>query len=391
LKIAVFKITIVALEYRMQELPTSIAIGRRIALARSAKGLNQGELARALGIASHQSISELEKGNRGLAAEELGKLAEVLDQSIDYFVDPFALTGEADYSWRRSPGTPDEVVKAFESRANNLVGLLRWIRSRDEESLNPLKSTLRLSGLSTFEEALSAGEQLAANLKLGPVPAEKLLDKVESSLDVPVLHLDMNPRRGKDPISGATIHLPNFTCILINRNEPAGRRMFDLAHELFHALTWDALRPANLESNAIESRSTAKKDRVEQLANNFASALLMPRALLEPKFQRANAEDLEDLRALAFHFRVSPAALAWRLFALRWIESPVRDKLTRLSTDDLNVERPRLYSTRFVRPLFQALAAGQLSPRKAAKLLDMNLDDLESLFRDHGIETPLDF
>ena len=136
----------------MQELPTSIAIGRRITLARSAKGLNQEELARALGIASHQSISELEKGNRGLAAEELGKLAEVLDQGIDYFVDPFALTGEADYSWRRSPGTPDEVVKEFESRANNLVGLLRWMRSRDEESLNPLKSTLRLSGLSTFRK-----------------------------------------------------------------------------------------------------------------------------------------------------------------------------------------------------------------------------------------------
>ena len=223
------------------------------------------------------------------------------------------------------------------------------------------------------------------------MPAEKLLDKVESSLDVPVLHVDVTPHRSKDHISGATVHLPNFNCILINRNEPAGRRAFDLAHELFHALTWDALRPANLESNAIESRSTAKKDRVEQLANNFASALLMPRALLEPKFQRANAEDLEDLRALALHFRVSPAALAWRLFALRWIESPVRDKLTRLSTDDLNVERPRLYSTRFVRLLFQALDAGQLSPRKAAKLLDMNLDDLESLFRDHGIETPLDF
>jgi Zn-dependent peptidase ImmA (M78 family)/transcriptional regulator with XRE-family HTH domain len=379
------------LKCSMQELPTSIAIGRRITLARDAKGLRQEELARAMGIANHQSISELEKGARALAAEELPKLAEVLDQSVDYFVDPFSLAGEAQYSWRKDSSAPDDIVGAFESRANNLVGLLRWLRWQDDESINPLKSTLRLSELSTFEEAQGAGEQLAANLKLGPVPAEKLFDEVETSLDVPVLHVDVNPRRSKDHISGATVHLPNFNCILINRNEPAGRRAFDLAHELFHALTWDALRPATIESSDIEPRSTAKRNRVEQLANNFASALLMPRALLKPTFERANAGDLEDLRTLALHFRVSPAALAWRLHALRWIDKSLCEKLAQLSTDELNVERPKLFSTRFVRLLVQALDAGQLSPRKAAKLLGLNFDDLESLIREHGIETPLDF
>jgi Zn-dependent peptidase ImmA (M78 family)/transcriptional regulator with XRE-family HTH domain len=373
------------------QLPTPVAIGRRIALARDAKGLNQDDLARKLGIASHQSISELEKGNRGLDADELAKLAEVLDQSIDYFVDPFELTGEAEYSWRRTPGTPDQLVRDFEGRSSKLVGLLRWLRLHDEASSNPLKSTLRLSALSTFEEAQSVGERLAVELKLGAVPAEKLIDRIEDELDVPVLHLDMNPRRGKDPISGATVHLPNFTCILINRNESAGRRTFDLAHELFHALTWDALRPAELESNAIDGRSTAKKDRVEQFANNFASALLMPRALLEPKFRRANAQDLEDLRAIASHFHVSPAALAWRLFALRWIDKDVCNRLRQLAADEPSGDRPKLYSSRFARSLAKSLEAGQLSPRKAAKLLSINLDDLEDLFREHGIETSIDF
>jgi Zn-dependent peptidase ImmA (M78 family)/transcriptional regulator with XRE-family HTH domain len=379
------------MELPVYQLPSPVAIGRRIALARDAKGLNQEDLARELGIASHQSISELEKGNRGLDAAELAKLAEVLDQSIDYFVDPFELTGEAEYSWRRSPGTPDKLVREFQGRSSKLVGLLRWLRLHDGASSNPLKRTLRLSALSTFEEAQSIGERLAVELKLGAVPAEKLIDRIEDELDVPVLHLDMISGLGTDFISGATVHLSNFTCILINRNESSGRRTFDLAHELFHALTWDVLRPAELESNAIDGRSTAKKDRIEQFANNFASALLMPGALLEPKFQRANAQDLEDLRAIALHFHVSPAALAWRLFGLRWIDKAVCNRLKELPADEPSGKRPKLYSFRFARSLAKSLEAGQLSPRKAAKLLSLNLDDLENLFRLHEIETPVDF
>ena len=66
--------------------------------------------------------------------------------------------------------------------------------------------------------------------------------------------------------------------ILINRNESEARRFFDLAHELFHALTWDAMKADHRESNSVEARTKGK--RIEQLANNFAAALLMPLASL---------------------------------------------------------------------------------------------------------------
>ena len=35
--------------------------------------------------------------------------------------------------------------------------------------------------------------------------------------------------------------------MLINRDEVPGRRHFDLAHELFHILTWDAMPPDHVE------------------------------------------------------------------------------------------------------------------------------------------------
>ena len=48
-------------------------------------------------------------------------------------------------------------------------------------------------------------------------------------------------------ISGAACRLPELDAVLIARHEVAGRRHFDLAHELFHILTWDAMPPEHFE------------------------------------------------------------------------------------------------------------------------------------------------
>ncbi len=362
----------------MNTLPTALIIGRRIQLAREECGLSQADLASRLAIASHQSISELEKGNRRLQPQELVKLAEVLDKDTDYFVDPFSLVGEAQYSWRRSRGTEDGTE--FEARADRLVGLLRWLRLQDEEALEPLKSTLRLSECSTFDDAERTGERLADTLKLGPVPADRLLEKVQSELDVPVLYVDMNDRS----ISGATVHLGDFSCILINRAESLGRRNFDLAHEVFHALTWDAMRPELFEINTLGEHGTGKKARIEQLADKFASALLMPRKLLEVKFRRAESGNVEQLRALATYFGVSTPALAFRLLALQWIDRRTCDELKAKPAEEASKEPPKLFSARFAELLALAFHDGRLSPRKAAKLLGLNLASLDAMLEQWG-------
>ena len=67
---------------------------------------------------------------------------------------------------------------------------------------------------------------------------------------------------------------------MVNRNESEARRYYNLAHELFHALTWDAMKPAHRESNSIDEHISGKraKQRIEQLADNFAATLLMPKS-----------------------------------------------------------------------------------------------------------------
>lgn len=384
LKSAVFKLTMPTVAAQMNEFPTMAAIGRRIQAAREAAGLTQAQLAERLGIASHQSISELEQGHRRLQPAELVKLTEVLHRDMDYFIDPFSTAEEAQFSWRSSPDLPEGGTGEFAARADRLVALLRWLRLSDEEACSPLKPMLRLSEKSSFEAAEQAGERLAEFLELGAVPAEKLLEKIEQKLDIPVLYVDM-----AGGISGVTVHLPDFTCILINRKEPAVRRAFDLAHELFHALTWEAMPPKRVEVNTFESAKSGKKSRVEQLADKFAAALLMPRAALEHKWKSIDASKVDELQALAAYFGVSPIALAWRLFGLRWINSKAVDALKAThSAEPPGNGQPKLYSAKFVSLLARALRDGRLSPRKAAKLLELNLDALDELFNEYGLSTP---
>ena len=92
-----------------------------------------------------------------------------------------------------------------------------------------------------------AGERFVAEFELGEVPARRLAEVMERELGILVLMVD-----AFEGISGAACRLPELDVVLINRHEVAGRRNFDLAHELFHILTWDAMPPEHSE----ESRET---------------------------------------------------------------------------------------------------------------------------------------
>src|SRR5207245_8975644 len=87
-----------------------------------------------------------------------------------------------------------------------------------------------------------------------------------------------------------------------------------LAHELFHILTWDAMPPEHSE----EARETGG-NRVEQLANNFASTVLMPVPVLN-RFGDWSETDEEELvarlNATADKLKVTASAPKWRLVAL---------------------------------------------------------------------------
>ncbi|HSW17910.1 MAG TPA: XRE family transcriptional regulator [Ramlibacter sp.] len=361
-------------------------IGPRVRFAREAKNLTQDQVAAALGFNDRQTVSDIENGKRVLKAEELLELSDLLDRDVEFFVDPFSVVDEAQYSWRASQEVPKEALDRFEERAGAWVGLLRWMRESSPIEHDPLKFALRINTGSTYEAAQQNAERLVGRLGLGVVPADKLVQTIEQELDIPVLFVDMDPG-GKGSISGAACHLGELGVILVNRREREGRRNFDLAHELFHHLTWEAMQPNHRESNSMEHRGRAH--RIEQLADNFASALLMPRATLDAYIDKERLKDIAHLAAVAEKLRVAPEALSWRLLNLGLIDGGTRQALAqRRGAADNNL--PRLFSERFVKLLHVALDKGRISARKAAKTLGLSLSELSGLFKSYDLSSPFE-
>lgn len=148
----------------------------------------------------------------------------------------------------------------------------------------------------------------------------------------------------------------------------------------------------------VEDAAEIGGDRVEQLANNFAAALLMPRRVVArfAGWRRLDSDALVDrLNRVASELKVTSSALRWRLVTLG--ELPVsRARSIRESSlrnnGGLAVEsaRPALFSKTFVDVLGTTLEQGRVSARRAAEIVDTEVTLLPALFAAHGVEYQVD-
>jgi len=359
-------------------------IGTRIKALREERKLSQDDLARIFGFKDRQTVSAIETGERRMSAEELLTAVEKLGASLDYFTNPFLLVGEGKFSWRQSNVAPER-LSGYERRSGRWIAALRTLAPQVGKPSSYLRQALKLTSKSRFEEAMEAGERFAADFELGAVPAARLADAMERKLGILVLMVD-----AIDGVSGAACRLPDLDAVLINRHEVAGRRHFDLGHELFHILTWDAMPPAHVEESTEQS-----KIRVEQLANSFASALLMPTAALQ-RFAPWSGDLIARLNVAADALQVTATALKWRLVATRQLEFAtacnIPDAALRTKGRDAAArgEPPPLFSRPFVEVIALAIKEGRLSARRAADLLDMTTEDFAELCKTHGVEAPVE-
>ncbi len=364
-------------------------IRRRIATLRERAGMSQAVVATALGFKDRQTVSAIEVGDRKVSAEELVKLADLFDVELSLFTDPYRVVDEASFSWRRND-IPETAIRQFEDKAKGWLALYRHLSRVAGEPVNSLVPNLDLSERSSFEDAAIEGESIASQFELGPIPAFALERVLDEKLNVLVLQVD-----APKGLSGAACRLGGLNFVLVNREESAPRRAFNLAHELFHLATWERMTPEHIESVRIERRG---KPRAEQLADNFASALLMPRPALEAVLTRRTRSEstnpTEWILQLANEIGVSGIAMKWRLVNLgllaRAQATRINDEHLRLDHDRIAEAQPLPFSQRFVARLHWGLENGHLTVRKAAQVMDMTIDDLQSLFEIHGMPVPFD-
>ena len=364
---------------------TTQLIGKRIKALREERKLSQENLAEIFGFNDRQTVSAIETGARRVTAEELVLAVERLGTPLEYFTDPFLLAGEGRFSWRQT-SVGAEKLEAYERRAGRWIAAFRTLAPQVGREAPLMRRALGLARHSRFEDAMRAGERFVAEFGLGPAPATRLADVMERELGILVLMVDADRS-----ISGAACRLPELDAVLIARHEVAGRRHFDLAHELFHILTWDAMPPEHFEE-AMETGGS----RVEQLANNFAAAVLMPAGTLA-RFGDwsllAEDELIGRLNAAADELHVMASALKWRLVALGAL-SPATARalpdaaLRHNGRENAENVPPAPFSRPFMEIIGLAVAEGLVSVRRASALLDLTVEDLADLFTAHGVAQP---
>jgi Zn-dependent peptidase ImmA (M78 family)/transcriptional regulator with XRE-family HTH domain len=354
---------------------------RRLKALREERGLTQAEMADLMDLPHRQTLGSIEAGERTISADELASAAEALSVEVGVFTDPYRLVGEGEFSFRADVA-PDVLV-AFRERAGRWVATYRTLRDRAGVPRSHLGCKLELGPTSSYEEAQAAAEELRGAWGLGDAPAETLVAAIERELGARVLFVD-----APDGVSGAAVHLPGLHTIVVNRREPSGRRNFDIAHELFHLLTWDAMAPEPVEPREVPS---GKGKRVERLAENFAGALLMPEDVVGRLWADRHDLDLVDwLNATATSLGVTAVALKWRLVVLGKLS-----KVDAASLPDARLvangepERehaiPPLFDREMIGRLRGAVEEGHLSLGRVAKLLGLTTSEFGDVCRAYGL------
>jgi len=360
-------------------------LGKRVQRAREALNLTQEELARQMGFASRQILSDLERGRRDVKAAELMQLARALHTDVSTLLAPSEVADRPMVLWRARPQTEAEHVQ---------TEFLTWCEryayvvsaaggsQRQRDRLPSIKIEGRDLNYAAVEELAN---EIARLLDLGSRPAPGIQMAIETQFDVLVWYLDLGPDG-----SAACAKGPFGAAMLVNRFEAPWRRNFDMAHELFHLITWDSLNPRIAADHDVASQA-------ERLANAFAAALLLPAEAVKAEMEAHAEKGLvtrADLVAVARDFDVSTEALVWRLLniGLGFDRNRVRALLADPALKQLDRAsmvgkwwQPSPLPVRFVRLAYVAMVKGRLSRAKLAQYLECSLIDLPDRLDQYGV------
>lgn len=354
-------------------------LNKRILAARETAGFSITQAAQKLGFKNYQTLSAIEKGARKINAHELIMMARLYGRTLDYFLesdvapDPVPL-------WRKTTKTDINQIQrqflSFLENYSNLEHLLGLKRRWKDIMRNYDRDDFSYNG---FEQADKLGSDIHDFLDLGSRPSSNLLNVLENKLRFKILHLSLG-----DGVSGASV-VDNAlgVGILINANDAPWRRNFDLAHELFHIITWYVFSPEEIGDGTTKTRP-------EKYADIFASSLLLPEAhLLDALKETATDNGIRviDIIELAKDFGVSSEAILWRLVNLgRLKKSQVHKILDDSDFRDVDrIRRRSLYSegkpskfpSRFISLACRCLLEGKISRGSYAEYLEIDRAEID--------------
>lgn len=359
-------------------------IGERIKNERGRLGLKLHELANEVGFKNYQTLSAIEKGERQIKVSELDKIAKALGLTVSYLLGDEKERKER-VLWRKC--VDETQCRKYEnmliSFCRNYEKLAELIGYKYEKFIPPKSEELQKE---IYEDDYKFAENLAEKylriLDLGRYPGNNLIDSLQEK-NILILCCDLGS------FGSAASLVGDFgAAILLNRKDMPWRRTFDIAHELFHLITWYVYPPEEVYDDEERGKSNPEK-----YADAFATSLLLPEKSLLDELKKHEKKEFDfiDFITIATKFKISLQFLTWRLqnlgiFSEKDMEE-IRNhpkiselnKLMRRREPDIP-ELPELY----VAQALKTYQRGKISKLKLADYLDVKYGEMASFLSEYS-------
>lgn len=359
-------------------------LAERLKYARNSLGLtlNAVEERSQIGVST---LSDFENGKREPKLAQLKRLAEVYGRSLSFFLDDAPVEPNI-VLWRKKPDSPaaEEIQVRLQTLAEQYHNLEVWCDEYEPCQIpfasGPPEPRFR------YPDAARLAGQFRRSFALGDRPGQSLLRILEEVCKVKVFHLPFRPT------GSAACCLSNKfgAAVLLNAQHVPWRRNFDLAHELFHLLTWHIFRQG-VAGNGVEASANEEK-----LATCFARNLLMPegafREAVDGEISEEGKLGFRQVFEIARQFDVSVEAALWQLrFVYRIPSDKVQDYVDQW-TSQINFWENREYDNPPERPLrfralaTQALRQGAMSAGRFAEYLGVSRREAMEVVEQEAVE-----
>lgn len=286
--------------------------GERLKLARIYRNMTASELAELIGV-TRQAVMQYEKNENKPKLETEFKIITGLHFPREFFYEKTLDTLLVDNTFFRALSTTKKIdLQTQEEKTKIIVYIYEFLSkyfNYPELQLPELDTNINLDDKNNIED-------IAIKLRnywgLGELPIENMVNLLENK-GIIVSTINVNNKKIDAFTQVHRINTKDKYCVILsNDKQSVARRNFDAAHELGHIILH-----RNIEK--IEELSQEHRRKLEEQANLFAAAFLLPkngffRDLTQPL-------DLEYYKVLKKKWKVSIAAMVMRARQLERINN----------------------------------------------------------------------
>jgi len=265
-----------------------------VTLAREARGLTQGELAKRIAeiqgrAVTQGTISKVEQGLLNVSDEVLASLVDILKYPQSFFYQNEEIYSAGMSQHRKRASLPAKTLCKIDA----LTNIIRLHIKSLLKSVEDIETKIPYYDINEYCDPNEIARMVRQAWYVPRGPIENVTKHLEKA-GIIVVHCDFETRL----IDGITMNCGDILppIIFINKDITGDRLRFTLAHELGHIVM-----------------HRFPSENMEEEANTFASEFLMPSLDIKPNLAYLTLHKLADLK---LHWKVSMAALVYRATSL---------------------------------------------------------------------------